>query len=103
MAIESITGRVNNLPPIKAVKKADVEDQKQMASARAKHEDGVAETTLMQGFRKAVESSSASTVDLDRVNAIKQALAEGRYTIDAEKIAKKMIELEKAFPPDNGA
>lgn len=100
MAIESITGRVNNLSPIKSVKKVEIDEQKQVPASGIRREDDAAETTVMQGFRKAVELSSASTVDVDRVNSIKKAIAEGSYKIDAEKIAKKMIEFEKLLPPD---
>lgn len=103
MAIESITGRVSNLTPIKPAKKAEVDDQRQVSASGIKQEGVVAETTVIQGFRKAVELSSPSTVDVGRVNSIKQALAEGSYQIDAAKIAKKMLDFEKIMPPDDSA
>ncbi len=100
MTIESITGRVNTISPITSVKKAEVDDQKQVQASGIKKEDRVEQTTVMQGFRKAVESTSASAVDVDRVDSIKKAIAEGRYKIDAENIARKIIEFEKSLPPD---
>jgi negative regulator of flagellin synthesis FlgM len=100
MAIESITGRLNGLSSIKPVKKAEVDDQNQVPARGVKHEqDGVATSTVIQDFKKAVELSPASSVDLDRVNSIKKAIAEGSYQINPEKIAKKMIEFEQLSPP----
>jgi negative regulator of flagellin synthesis FlgM len=101
MAIESITGRLSSLAPIKPVKKAEADDQKQVLAKSADHESGVVASTVIHDFRKAVESSPASVVDVDRINAVKKALAEGNYQIDAEKIAKKMIEFEKLLPPED--
>jgi negative regulator of flagellin synthesis FlgM len=101
MTIESITGRLSSLAPINPVKKVEADDQKQVSAKAANHEaanyeGGVVASTVMQHFRKAVESLPASSVvDVDRINAVKQALAEGSYQIDAEKIAQKMIEFEK--------
>lgn len=101
MAIESITGRLSSLAPIKPVKKAEADDQKPVSAKVADHHDGVVASTVIQDFRKAVESSPASVVDVERINAVKKALAEGNYQIDAEKIAKKMIEFEKLLPPED--
>jgi negative regulator of flagellin synthesis FlgM len=100
MAIESITGRLGSLAPVKPIKKAETDDQKQVSARTVKHEDEIAASTVIRDFKKAVESSPASAVDVDRINAVKKALAEGNYQIDAEKIAKKMIEFEKLLPPD---
>lgn len=101
MAIESITGRLSSLAPIKPVKKAEADDQKQVSANATASQDGVVASTVMADFRKAVESSPAAVVDVDRINAVKQALAEGSYRIDAEKIAQKMIEFEKLLPSED--
>lgn len=39
--------------------------------------------------------AQAPEVDRKKVDAIKQAIAEGRYTINPEKIAKAMLEAEQ--------
>ena len=97
MAIE-ITGRTNSPTPIKTAPKAGVEGEKKVAVNTPENRDVVALTTATQEIKKAVGSSSASPVDIDRVNSIKTALADGSYQINAEKVAKKMIEFEKLMP-----
>jgi negative regulator of flagellin synthesis FlgM len=58
---------------------------------------------MAQGIKKAFEASpSIAIVDADRVAAVKKALADGSYQINAERIAGKMIQYEKLMPQDNG-
>jgi negative regulator of flagellin synthesis FlgM len=102
MAIESITGRTNNQAAIKTAAKTEIDGQKTAATEAAVKDDSVAITALTQNIKKAFESSSAvSSVDIDRVAAVKKALADGSYPINAERIAEKMIQFEKLMPQDN--
>ena len=97
MAIE-VTGRTNSPTPIKTTPKAGVDGEKKVAVTTPENHDVVALTTATQEIKKAFGSSSASPVDIDRVNSIKKALADGSYQINAEKVAKKLIEFEKLMP-----
>jgi negative regulator of flagellin synthesis FlgM len=97
MAIE-VTGRTNSPTPIKTTPKAGVDGEKKVAVTTPENHDVVALTTATQEIKKAFGSSSASPVDIDRINSIKKALADGSYQIDAEKVAKKLIEFEKLMP-----
>jgi len=98
MVIE-ITGRPNSPAPIKTAPKAGVDGEKKVTvTASTEKDDVVALTTATQEIKKAFGSSSASPVDIDRVNSIKKALADGSYQIDAEKVAKKLIAFEKSMP-----
>lgn len=101
MAIE-ITGRTNSPTPIKTPTKAEVVDvEKKVAVTNTEKTDSVALTITTQEIKKAFGSSSASSVDIDRVNSVKKALADGSYSINAEKVAKKLIQLDKLMPQDN--
>ncbi|MGZ4955344.1 MAG: flagellar biosynthesis anti-sigma factor FlgM [Methylobacter sp.] len=101
MAIE-ITGRTNSPTPIKTSPKTEVVDvEKKVAVTNTEKTDSVALTITTQEIKKAFGSSSASSVDIDRVNSVKKALADGSYSINAEKVAKKLIQLEKLMPQDN--
>jgi negative regulator of flagellin synthesis FlgM len=94
MAIE-ITGKTSSPIPIKTPPKAGVEGEKQVATANTAKGDSVALTTTTQEIKKAFGSSSALPFDIDRVNSIKKALADGSYSINAEKVAKKLMQFEK--------
>ncbi|MGZ8095540.1 MAG: flagellar biosynthesis anti-sigma factor FlgM [Methylosarcina sp.] len=101
MTIESIKGRTNNLSPIKPVQKVEIDDQKQVTAKSIRKDDDITVTAVIQGIRRTVESSSGSAVDMDRVSAVKKAIVDGSYKINAEQIAKKMIQFEELMPPDN--
>lgn len=97
MVIE-ITGRTNGTAPIKTAPKAGVEGEKKVAVTASAEQDDVVALTATQEIKKAFSSSATSPVDVDKVNAIKKALADGSYQINAEKVAKKLIEFEKLMP-----
>jgi negative regulator of flagellin synthesis FlgM len=100
MAIESITGRAGVPLAAKAVQKTEIESGNK-AAKQAERSDSVALTGMAQGIKRAFESSSAGAiVDVGRVAAVKKALAEGSYQIDAESIAEKMIQYEKSMSQD---
>lgn len=97
MAIENITGRMR--VPINTAstgQKADTESADKASTKHVGQTDSIAITAVAQNIKKTLESSSSATlIDIDRVNAVKQALADGSYQINAEKIAEKMIQHEQ--------
>ncbi len=100
MAIE-ITGKTNSPIPIKTTPKAGVDGDKKVAITNTVKDDSVALTTTTQEIKKALGSSSASPVDIGKVNSVKKALADGSYSINAEKVAKKLIQFEKLLSKEN--
>lgn len=98
MTINSITGRTPNLTAAKTAQKTESEGEKKVAAKGTEKTDSVAITATTQEIKKAFGSSS---VDTDRVNAVKKALADGSYSINAEKIAGKMIQFEKLMSKNN--
>lgn len=99
MSIESITGRAHTPLTIKTNQKAEIDSGKKAAIKNTERNDSIAITAMAQGIKKAFESSSSvAVVDADRVAAVKQALADGSYQINAERIAEKMIQYEKLLP-----
>lgn len=102
MTIE-ITGRTNSLTPIQTPQKSGIDGEKKVTVANTEKDDSVALTAATQEIKKTFASSSASPVDIDRVNSVKKALADGSYTVNAEKVAKKLIEFEKQMPPGNSS
>ncbi|MBZ4201721.1 MAG: flagellar biosynthesis anti-sigma factor FlgM [Methylovulum sp.] len=98
MTIESINGRLQTPLASKSAPKNQPESTKTDAVSNIDTDD-VSITTMAQGIKKAFESSSASeSFDLEKVNSVKKALSEGSYVINAERIAKKMLEFELALP-----
>ena len=104
MTINSITGKTANPLPVKTAPKTDVDVTKETTVSNAERTDSIAITAIAKEIHKALESSSASSaVDLERVTAVKKALADGSYSINAERIAKKLIQFEKLLPQDNSS
>jgi negative regulator of flagellin synthesis FlgM len=100
MAIE-ITNKINTFQTTKMPPKTGVEGDKKVVGNATETTDSVALTTASQEIKKAVGSSSAAPVDIDKVNSIKKALADGSYSINAEQVAKKLIQFEKPISQDN--
>ena len=102
MTIESITGRAHTPLAIKTTQKTEVDSGKKASIKSAERNDSIVITAMAQGIKKAFESSSSITiVDVDRVAAVKKALADGSYQINSETIAEKMIQYEKLMHQDN--
>ena len=93
MAIELITGRVHTPLTVKTTQKAEVDSEQKASVKSVEKTDSVVITERAQGIKKIFESP----VDVDRVAAVKKALADGNYPIDAKRIAEKMIQSEKLF------
>jgi negative regulator of flagellin synthesis FlgM len=51
-------------------------------------------------MQKSLGSSSVSPVNIDRVNSVKKALADGSYSINASETAAKLIQFEKQLPQE---
>ena len=98
MTIESITSRAQTPLTLKTPKKTDTSIGITLIPSVEKN-DSVAITTVAQDIKQAVASSSSgSNIDMNKVTALKNALANGSYQINAESIAKKMIQYESLMP-----
>ena len=99
MTIESITGRTQTPLTLKTPPKAEIDSGKTTSTNSAEKNDSISITAMAQGITKAfVSSSSGAIVDVNRVIAVKNAIADGNYQINAAKIAQKMIQYEKLMP-----
>lgn len=98
MAIESISGKgINPAPQPKAVAKNTVDSKEKLDTAVV--EDTVSLTTTAQDIKSAAEASSSTPViNETRVAQIKADLQSGRYQINAERIAEKMLQFERKLP-----
>lgn len=97
MAIETITGKTNSPISIKTPPKTGIESEQKVAitTTNTEKSDSVAFTPATQHMQQALGSSSPAPVDINRVNAIKKALADGSYQVDGEQVAKKLIQSEQ--------
>ncbi|MCK5121167.1 MAG: flagellar biosynthesis anti-sigma factor FlgM [Methylococcales bacterium] len=95
MAIQSITNKANNVVlPSKPTQSGKVTNTNSQATEKAK--DSVDITAVAKEITKAFETSkSTPVINEERVNAVKKALEEGTYPINAEKIAAKMVQMER--------
>ncbi len=95
MSIHSISGKTNNVPaPAKSTQTQKVNNTD--VSSTEKQNDRVDITTVANKITKALESSTSTpAINEERVNAVREALENGTYPIDAQEIAKKMMQMEQ--------
>lgn len=86
----------NNTPPIKVDEHTPAERASADGSATsAKRKDSVELTQDVTRFgHLEAEIRGADEIDHDHVAAIKDQIAQGRYHVDPERLAAKIIELE---------
>ncbi len=96
MAINSINGKSNNsVQP--ALTKTDKQEKPQASSIEASG-DTLDIAQITQDIKKALESSATTPViDNQKVDAVKQALQNGSYQIDADRIAQKLMQFDHPF------
>lgn len=95
---------INNLPNATQVKadKADQAVQRQQSvvqqnvtSQASQKQDSVSITPQAQQFTKLQEkAANSSGIDQEKVDKIKQAIAEGKYKINVELLAKRIMQFE---------
>lgn len=62
------------------------------AAGAASKADAASESERLQQVRERIDNTPE--VDMERVEEIKRAIAEGRFPVDAKRIAAKFVELE---------
>ena len=95
---------INNLPNAGQVKsdKVDQNIQRQQATVQqnatqnaAQKQDSVSITQQAQQFAKLTDkASNSSGIDQEKVDKIKQAIAEGKYKVNVEQLARRIVQFE---------
>lgn len=98
MAIEPISGKPINLSAATKPVAKDKLDDKQAAS-KTGATDTIKVDNTTQDIKAAIAAgASTPVVNEDRVAAIKAAIDSGKYQINADSIAKKMLQFEDKLP-----
>lgn len=96
MTIQSISGKTNT---VALTSKSATQETTKNTESKTTNKPGekVDITVVAKEITKALGSSSKATpaINEERVQAVKKALSEGTYPINAEKIAEKMIQMER--------
>jgi flagellar biosynthesis anti-sigma factor FlgM len=95
MTIQPLTGKQNNLvSPSKSTPNEKLQNTN--VQTIPKENDSVDITTVAKKITEAFESSKTTpAIDEKHVREVKKAIMEGTYPINAEEIARKMIEMER--------
>jgi len=95
MTIQTISDKANSVAlSSKPASNGKVKSSESLISEKPK--DNVDITAVAQEITKALESSKTTpAINHERVEAVKKALTEGNFVINAEKIAEKMIQMER--------
>jgi negative regulator of flagellin synthesis FlgM len=69
--------------------------QQNASQAASQKQDSVSITPQAQQFSKLTEKASSSNgIDQEKVDKIKQAIAEGKYKINVEQLARRIVQFE---------
>lgn len=94
---------INNLQNNPQVKADKVEQNaqrqqatvQQNASQAAQKQDSVSITPQAQQFSKLTEKAgNSSGIDQEKVDKIKQAITEGKYKVNVEQLARRIVQFE---------
>lgn len=81
------------------IQKEEASSSSQSTGVNSK--EGLAEDTVqLSSVAQSLQvkgSESESTVDMDKVEQIKQAIAAGEYKIDTQKLASSMLSMDELF------
>ena len=90
MKIDS-TSKISPATTVGAEERTRTEKRQEQASAAARNE---VQISSLSSQMKDIEASLASTevVNSERVAEVKRAIAEGRFEVNAEKVADRLIE-----------
>lgn len=61
------------------------------ASTHVENSDKVVFTNVIQEMRRRIDASTEQTVDLEKVARIRQAIEDGTYVINTDRIAAKIL------------
>lgn len=76
-------------------KQQQVAQQQGALAQPAVRQDSVSLTSQAQQFTKAQEkASSSSGIDQKKVDEIKQAISEGKYKVNVEQLARRIVQFE---------
>ena len=102
MTIQPLTDKQNNVvSPSKSTPKEKALNTNTDVQTTKNENDSFNITKVAEEITKAFESSKTTpAIDEKRVEEVRKALAEGTYPINAEQIAKKMIQMEH-IPENN--
>jgi len=94
MTIQSL-GKTNNVVlPTKSSQSDKVKSSNDQTTSKL--QDNVEITAAGKEITKTFESSKTTApVNQERIDSIRQSLNEGTYSINAEQIAEKMIQIER--------
>ena len=98
MAIDPVTNRTQSSTTAKASLKSETNASKAQTTGKAPVKDSIKITDNAARISKALQTASdLPEVDEERVANIKQALADGTYEVNGEKIADKMTGFDSLF------
>lgn len=96
MTIQSLTGKINNSVLSSNIKQIKKNEETAIQMSKASVTDSIAITATAKKMTGIMgPSETISPIDEEKIAGIKKALENGTYSINAEKIAKKMIEIER--------
>jgi negative regulator of flagellin synthesis FlgM len=76
-------------------KQQQVAQQQAAVGQPALRQDSVSLTSQAQQFTKAQEkASNSSGIDQKKVDEIKQAISEGKYKVNVEQLARRIVQFE---------
>ena len=95
MAIQSLTGKINTPVSVSNIKQTKKSEGSGTQMSKLPTTDSVAITATAKKMTETIgPSGEKAPINEEKIEGIKKALENGTYSINAESIAKKMIDME---------
>ena len=91
-----MTTKINGLSPIRTTPDVAAASGRRADAARSEAPVGGGDSVELTPSARVLGESGEAPVDTARVDRLRQSIADGSYRVDADRVAGKLLDIERA-------